>query len=361
MAKHTDIDDEDDFGEDFRLRYPAPSAAPLPAMARISETLDASLVACLEGVTPRYGRFKMRQLALVLKLVGTGNLHDAAAALNMSQPAATKLLQEIEEALGAELFVRQARGMKPTPSGIMAARHAGFILSELRKMQQSVEGLQNGITGYVQFGAIIAAVPSPVTQALAMMADAHPTVEVSLRVGTSDVLLQELHAGQVDFIIGSIAGAVGTEPLTYRPLVEEAAVVVSGMANPILRQRSLTLKDVFSERWILPPNGAPELRSIEAAFHAVGLPLPNSTRMASMIATATVVGTTDMLAVVPESMYRYFSKFQVMGLVDVNLGATVDPYGLINASNRPLTPAARTLYDLISESGRHDGKQFINS
>jgi DNA-binding transcriptional LysR family regulator len=185
------------------------------------------------------------------------------------------------------------------------------------------------------------------------MAENHPSVEVSLSVGTSDVLLHELQAGRLDFMIGSIAGAVGAEPLTYSPLGEEVAVVVSGMANPILRQRNLALKDVFSERWVLPPAGAPELRSIEAAFHVAGLPLPvKSMRMASMIATATVVGTTDMLAVVPESMYRYFSKFQVMGLVDVDLRANVETYGLIHSSNRPLTPAARALYNLFLDSGQ---------
>src|SRR6202008_4807720 len=71
-----------------------------------------------DGAALRFGRFQMRQLALVLKLIETGNLHDAAAALYMSQPAATKLLQEIEEALGAALFIRQSRGIKPTPCGI---------------------------------------------------------------------------------------------------------------------------------------------------------------------------------------------------------------------------------------------------
>jgi DNA-binding transcriptional LysR family regulator len=319
----------------------------------VAASLDPTLIAALEGVTPRYGRFKVRQLALVLKLVETENLHEAAAGLNMSQPAATKLLQEIEEALGAVLFIRQSRGMKPTPAGITTAHHAGFILAELRKMQQGVDGLQNGITGYVRIGAFIATIPSPVTKTLALMAENHPSVEVSLSVGTSDVLLHELQAGRLDFMIGSIAGAVGAEPLTYSPLGEEVAVVVSGMANPILRQRNLALKDVFSERWVLPPAGAPELRSIEAAFHAAGLPLPvKSMRMASMIATATVVGTTDMLAVVPESMYRYFSKFQVMGLVDVDLRANVETYGLIHSSNRPLTPAARALYNLFLDSGQ---------
>ena len=143
---------------------------------------DRTFAGLTDGAALRFSRFKMRQLALVLNLVETGNLHDAAEALYMSQPAATKLLQEIEEALGTTLFIRQSRGMMPTPAGIMAARHAGLILTELRKMQQGVDGLQMGITGYVQIGAIMAAVPGPVTAALAIMAEAHPTVEVSLQV-----------------------------------------------------------------------------------------------------------------------------------------------------------------------------------
>ncbi|MBO9670805.1 MAG: LysR family transcriptional regulator [Sphingobium sp.] len=318
----------------------------------LEDSFDATLEEALDGAKPRYSRFKMRQLALVLKLVGTGNLHEAASALNMSQPAATKLLQEIEEALGAVLFIRQSRGMKPTPAGIMAARHAGFILAELRKMQQDIDGLQNGVAGYVHVGAIISAVPSPVAQALSRMAEAYPAVEVSLNVGTSDVLLPELDAGRLDFVVGSIAGASGAERLTYSPLIDEVAVVVAGSTNPILRQHNLTLKDIFSERWILPPAGAPELRSVEAAFNAAGLPLPaNSTRMASMIATATVVGATDTLAIVPESMYRYFAKYQAMGKVDVKLQAPVEAHGLIYVTNRRLTPAARALYDFIKEAG----------
>jgi len=343
-----------DYGELASLFRGDPAKPATGALLPLKTDFEAILAECLDGVTPRYGRFKMRQLALVLKLVDTGNLHDAAAALNMSQPAATKLLQEIEEALNAVLFIRQARGMRPTPSGIMVARHAGFILAELRKMQQDIDGLQNGITGYVRVGAVIHAVPAPVTQALARMADAYPTVEVSLSVGTTDVLLPELNAGRLDFIVGSIAGAISAEPLTYSHLVEDVAVVVAGSTNPILRRHNLTLKDVFSERWVLPPAGAPELRSIEVAFNAAGLPLPvNSTRMASMIAAATMVGSTDALAIVPEGMYRYFAKFQAMAKVDVKLQAPVETYGLIHISNRQLPPAARALYDFVIESANN--------
>ena len=166
------------------------------------------------------------------------------------------------------------------------------------------------------------------------------------------MLLRELNAGRLDFVVGSIAGAAEVDRLTHSPLLEEALVVVAGIANPILLQQGLTLEDIFSDRWILPPIGTPELHSIEAAFHAVGLPLPvNSIRMASMIGTASLVGTTNMLAVVPESIFKYFSKFKVMGQV-VQLRANVDPYGLNNANSRPLSPAAAALYELIRDVGR---------
>jgi len=343
--RHTDFEEGEPHNPDEEER-----AASEDTIRSAEESLDGAWTDTLDGVMPRYNRFKMRQLALVLKLIETGNLHDAASALNMSQPAATKLVREIEDALSVKLFIRQPRGMKPTPSGMMAARHAGVILAELRKMQEDVSGLQNGITGYVRLGAMISAVPAPVTQALARMAEAYPTVEVSLSVGTSDVLLPELTAGRLDIVVGSIAGAAGAEALNYLPMGENKAVVVAGITNPILRLRDLALKDVFSERWILPPAGAPELRSIEAAFNAAGLPLPvNSTRMASMIATATTVGLSDTLAIVPESMYRYFAKFQAMGRVDLKLQAAVEPYGLINVGNRTLSPAARALYELICD------------
>lgn len=78
--------------------------------------------------------------------------------------------------------------------------------------------------------------------------------------------------------------------------------------------------------------------------------------MASMIATATVIGASDMVAVFPVSMSRYSSKFQVMGLVQVELDARGEPHVLINAANRPSSPTARALYDFMS-AGRRQGSR----
>src|SRR5690606_24918347 len=76
-------------------------------------------------------RLKMRQLLLLNALGETGNLHRSAARLGMTQPAATKLLQDLEAAAGVQLFERSRRGMAATLHGEAMIRFANSLLAEL--------------------------------------------------------------------------------------------------------------------------------------------------------------------------------------------------------------------------------------
>jgi DNA-binding transcriptional LysR family regulator len=67
-------------------------------------------------------RLKSRQLALVVALDDTRSLRQAAERIHISQPAATRLLQELESQLGVELFQRSRRGMQPTMAGEVMVR-----------------------------------------------------------------------------------------------------------------------------------------------------------------------------------------------------------------------------------------------
>jgi len=69
-------------------------------------------------------RLKTRQLMLLTAICDEGNIHRAAEVLNMSQPAASKLLKDLEDMLGVSLFERQPRGMRPNWYGETMIRHA---------------------------------------------------------------------------------------------------------------------------------------------------------------------------------------------------------------------------------------------
>ena len=81
--------------------------------------------------TALLGRLRARHLALVVALDTHRSLRRAAAEIALTQPAATKLLHDLEDALGAPLFERHAWGMSPTPYGDTLVRHARGMLNDL--------------------------------------------------------------------------------------------------------------------------------------------------------------------------------------------------------------------------------------
>lgn len=99
-------------------------------------------------------RLKTSQLLLVVALAEEGNIHRAAEALNMTQPAASKLLRELEEMLEAVLFERLPRGVRPTLYGDALIRYARAVLGSLEQAQDELAALKAGRLGHVTVGAI---------------------------------------------------------------------------------------------------------------------------------------------------------------------------------------------------------------
>ncbi|HVL36255.1 MAG TPA: LysR family transcriptional regulator, partial [Burkholderiales bacterium] len=100
-------------------------------------------------------RLKLRQLLLLRALGETRNLRRSASALNLTQPAATRLLQELEAALGLQLFERSRRGMAPTPYGEAMIRHARAVLADLDGAREELAALAEGSQGRVVVGSLV--------------------------------------------------------------------------------------------------------------------------------------------------------------------------------------------------------------
>ena len=83
-------------------------------------------------------RLKTRQLSLLLELAEHGSVLRAAQAASMTQPAASKLLAEMESLLGVKLFERHARGVEPTWYGQVLVRHARTALTELSRAHDEI-------------------------------------------------------------------------------------------------------------------------------------------------------------------------------------------------------------------------------
>jgi DNA-binding transcriptional LysR family regulator len=111
-------------------------------------------------------KLKTRQMFLLLALDEARNLHQAAKETHMSQPAASKMLKDIEELFGVSFFERLPRGVRPTLYGETMIRHVRMALTNLSQGQDSIATLQAGLSGQVDIGVIITPSTTLVPQAL---------------------------------------------------------------------------------------------------------------------------------------------------------------------------------------------------
>lgn len=294
-------------------------------------------------------RLRTRQLLLLEALGREHNLGRAAAALGMSQPAATKLLQQAEDALGVRLFTRLARGMEPTPTGEVLIRFARQSLVDFGFAREQMAALRSGLRGRLRLGSVPGALPQLLAPALAEYKRQHPRVAVSLLVETSDVMLGLLARGEVDLVLGRPTEGYSEDELEIRPLLGEDQVAVVRSGHPLLARDKLALADLVRWPWILQPPGSPQRSRFESALREAGLHARlDITETASTVATTVLLEASDMAAVMPASLAAHYARLGVLQVLPLALPLQVPSIHLITRRHRELSPAAASFVDILS-------------
>ena len=131
-------------------------------------------------------------LPLQLALQEQGTLSAAAREMGMSQPAATRMLREIEDMFGCQLFERLPRGMRPTALGAQLVRFAEASLNSLDRCAEDLAARRQGGYGYLSIGTIMGAAPDLVMTAVARMKAQSPQLRLRIMGDTSDQILRLL-------------------------------------------------------------------------------------------------------------------------------------------------------------------------
>jgi DNA-binding transcriptional LysR family regulator len=301
-------------------------------------------------------RVRTRQLLLLALLDAQRNLGRAAAAMNISQPAATKLLLQLEDALGERLFERRARGMEPTAHGEVLIRYAKRVLTDFGGAREEMQALSSGLHGALRIGCVPGAVPELLAPALVAYRGRHPHVAVSVAVETSDVMLAQLARGDVDLILGRLTENHSTDALACIPLLDESQVVVVRAGHPVLAQPAPSLQDMSACTWVLQPPGSPQRMRFEASLREAGIATRLSiVETASTIATTALLEISDMAAVMPASLAAHYGRLGVLRTVPLDLPVHVPPICLITRLDRVLTPAAMRFKLLLLDEAADEG------
>jgi DNA-binding transcriptional LysR family regulator len=296
-------------------------------------------------------RLKTRQLLLLVAIGDEGNIHRAAEILNMSQPAASKLLKDLEDVLGISLFERLPRGMRPTWYGETMIRYARIALSSLQQAGSEIDALKSGRFGEVNVGAITGPALTLLPQALSIVAREHPSLRVQLAVESSDVLLERLSQAKLDIMIGRLFERDDKRNLSYERLADEPVCAVVRPGHAMLNVVGLKLKQLAESPWIVPPPGSVLRHRFDLMFQEAGLKSPPQ-----IIETSSLLFTTKMLqqsafiAVVPTDVARYYASYGMVAMLPIQLSCTMDAFGIITRRDWLLSPAAKVVLQAIKSA-----------
>lgn len=298
---------------------------------------------------------KMRHLVLLVELGKHGSILQAAKAAHLTQPAASKLLSELEQVLGVQLFQRSARGVEPTWYGTILLRRARAALAEMDAAHQEIHEVMAGLRGHVRIGAILTPAASFLPQAIVRLQAANPMVQVSVTVDASLQLLQALRRDELDIVIARPAPIDEPGLLRVEPVADEPHGLLARAGHPLLDAQPITLAHVARHGWIMPPPDSILRAHLQALFLAAGIDLPRDiVETTALPVVASLLKGSDMLVALPPALLQPYLDSGELVVLPFDLGFTMDYYGIITRRGRELQPAAQALLAILREQAAAD-------
>ncbi|MBB1086977.1 LysR family transcriptional regulator [Lysobacter sp. SG-8] len=293
-------------------------------------------------------RLKTRQLLLLLHLYEQGSVLRAAEAANMTQPAASKLLAEMEGLLGVQLFERHARGVEPTWYGKVLVHRARSALSEIGRAQDEIAAMRNGRMGRASIGTVVNPGTNLVPQAIAAVKRAYPDILVRVEMDYSRPLVERLLDGQLDIVVGRIMGPEGAGDLDFEPLADEPHSVIARAGHPLAERDDLAHADLAAFGWIVPPVESILRSRLDAAFLDHGVPQPQNLIETSALPVITnLLRSSDLLASLPVASVMPHVQARQLTVLPIELGVSMEYFGIIRRRGHVLSPAAGRILDAL--------------
>ena len=296
-------------------------------------------------------RIRLTQLRLLVAISEYGSLARAAQDLHVTQPAATKTLRQLEEAVGEHLVSRGSGGSQLTPSGEMLCKRARHILAELLDAEQELGLWHSGGAGHVVIGALPVAAPMLIPQALKALAVHAPRVSVEVIEGAYDSMFRELVLGKIDMLVGRAWPGEETGVMTD-VLYDSSFSLNVRIGHPLAKRKRLALKDAAAYPWILPPPSAHTRGAIEDMLRHAGVALPvHPVETTSYLVIRSMLMESNMIAALPSEVMDAEQKQGLIAKLAVRLDLRLPPIGIVRLSKRTPSPAVLAVIEQIKKVG----------
>lgn len=262
------------------------------------------------------GAMNPRDLEHFLAVVEHGSIGRAAEAVGITQSGLTKSIQRLEQEIGAAVFERLSRGMRPTELGRHLVQHARLVSADLRNARSELRSLSEGLSGTLTIGAGPSWLRRLLPIAMARFLAKRPAVRVRVEGGFNARLKDLLKQGDLDFIIAACDEMETDSDISVLPLTVDEIGVIARADHPLLSIPCPTLEDIDAHGWILPTRDMLQRQRLEALYHLSGKAPPRPVIESSSISfILAMIRVSNLVSFATNSI---IDADQMTGIVTVN-------------------------------------------
>jgi len=288
---------------------------------------------------------EFKHIEAFLAVARLGHFTRAAAALQVSQPALTTHVRQLEETLGITLFDRNNRHVQLTQAGrdlVAPFERLSLDLASIVKHAHDLAAHRRGVILVAALPSVAAVVLPRVISALA---EKHPAIVVRVRDAIAGKVLELVKSGEVDFGIGSL---IRPDPeVIEEPLFTDRLCAFARLDHPLARRRSVRLRDLGVHPLILTGQDTSVRQIIERTLEQERLPVRVAQEATYMTTAIGMVRAGLGVAILPESALAAEAATPGLRMLTIRDPDLTRQIGLLRRKERSLSPAAQRLVDLL--------------
>lgn len=297
----------------------------------------------------RLSRIRHRHLNCFLEAARSRKIGSAALALNISQPAASKTLAELEDILDAKLFDRGGRGgLKLTPTGRVFLRSAGSSIAALKEGLDGIDQARSPGGATLVIGALLGVAAQFMPRAVKEFRETHGAV-IRIITAPNNTMLDQLRVGELDLVVGRLARPKDMQGLSFIHLYSEQLVLVVRAGHPLDGAESLDLS-VLEQLTMLMPTADGLMRPVIERFliaHGVGA-LQDTIEVRSSDFCRQYLRDSDAVWMVSRGVVEHEIEDGTLKLLKIDTRETQGAMGLTVRSDTDPSPTLRMMMDNIS-------------
>lgn len=221
------------------------------------------------GKSSKFRQPTLRQIELFKAVIEIGTLSRAAQALNISQPAASKLLTNLEADIGLELFERRRGLLTPTERGLRFYNEVDHIFAGLNQINRAIDNLRREEHGQLAVGVMPVLSGPFITSVIRSFIGEYPDVHISLHSRSSQFLSGWMRTGQLDLCVVTQRSKdthVVAEPILHLPMV-----CILPLAHPLASRPRLGITEIADQPFVSYNTDSDTRVRLDTVFERKGL------------------------------------------------------------------------------------------